>query len=100
MDLAMRVLEQDDVVRVEQVLEDIPAPFQQACETGHLRGLYRRKAMPFRGHSDKVYAVAFSPDHKRIVSSSGDDTVKVWDDNDGPIAPVFSARVSALWHRD
>ena len=33
----------------------------------------------FVGHSSAVSSVSFSPDGKRIVSGSGDGTVKVWD---------------------
>lgn len=31
------------------------------------------------GHSVEVYAVAFSPDGKRIVSGSYADLIKIWD---------------------
>jgi len=31
------------------------------------------------GHTDYVRAVAFSPDGTRLVSGSGDFTVRVWD---------------------
>jgi WD40 repeat protein/tRNA A-37 threonylcarbamoyl transferase component Bud32 len=39
--------------------------------------------MTLRGHTDKVRGVAVSPDGKRIVSGSRDDTVKVWDATTG-----------------
>jgi WD40 repeat protein len=36
-----------------------------------------------RGHSDYVGDVAFSPDGKRLATSSGDHTAKVWDTESG-----------------
>jgi WD40 repeat protein len=36
-----------------------------------------------QGHTSWVYSVAFSPDGKRIVSGSGDNTVRVWDAETG-----------------
>ena len=33
----------------------------------------------FEGHEDEVTGIAFSPDGKRIVSSSGDGTLRLWD---------------------
>ena len=37
----------------------------------------------YRGHSDWVFALGWSPDGKRIASGSGDRTVQVWDASDG-----------------
>lgn len=37
----------------------------------------------YRGHSDLVLAVTWSPDSKRIASASADKTVQVWDARDG-----------------
>ena len=33
----------------------------------------------FAGHSNSVYAVAFSPDGRFAVSGSADETLKLWD---------------------
>ncbi|KIO01502.1 hypothetical protein M404DRAFT_149928, partial [Pisolithus tinctorius Marx 270] len=38
---------------------------------------------PLKGHTDYVTSVAFSPDGNRIVSSSRDNTVRVWDAKSG-----------------
>ena len=43
--------------------------------------------MTLAGHKEHVTSVAFGPDGKRIVSGSGDDTLKVWD----------ARRGKALW---
>ncbi len=44
----------------------------------------------YRGHSETVTAVAWSPDSKRIASASYDRTVQVWDATDG--THVFTYR--------
>ena len=44
----------------------------------------------YRGHSSEVWAVAWSPDGKRIASGSFDHTVQVWDAADG--GNVFTYR--------
>ena len=39
--------------------------------------------LTLKGHTDQVTSVAFSPDGKRIVSGSEDQTLKVWDATSG-----------------
>ena len=38
-----------------------------------------QETLTLKGHSEPVWSVSFSPDGKRIVSGSLDDTLKVWD---------------------
>ena len=52
----------------------------------------RAKPLVLVGHSDWVTGVAFSPDGKRVASSSRDETVKVWDSVTGQ--EQFTARRS------
>jgi WD40 repeat protein len=40
-------------------------------------------AGPFKGHTNSVSSVAFSPDGMRIVSGSHDQTIRVWDAHTG-----------------
>ena len=41
--------------------------------------------LELRGHTDSVFDIAFSPDGRRIVSCSGDRTIRVWDLETGGI---------------
>jgi putative hemolysin len=83
MDLALRAWQDNDVARAESILAEVLPRFQQTWETQHLHGLCRRKAFPFLGHTSVVTSVCFSPDGKRILSGSDDNTLKVWDAQTG-----------------
>ena len=62
-----------------QELTDEPTtvpPAQAAAEQNTVEG---RGPLTFKGHSETVSSVSFSPDGKQIVSGSGEKTLKVWD---------------------
>ena len=42
-----------------------------------------QELVSLKGHSGRVWSVAFSPDSKRLASGSEDQTVKVWDTQTG-----------------
>jgi hypothetical protein len=52
--------------------------------------LVRHPSVTYRGHSQQVFAVAWSPDGRRIASGGGDQTVQVWNAADG--SHVFTYR--------
>ena len=58
-------------------------PVSRAEETLHQAILSSRVRLTLRGHSDIVWGVAFSPDGKRLATTSADKTAKVWDAESG-----------------
>ena len=41
------------------------------------------RLLTYQGHTDKVYAVAWSPDGTRLASGSRDKTIQIWDASNG-----------------
>ncbi len=50
----------------------------------------------YRGHTDIVHAVAWSPEGDRIASGSSDNTVQVWNAADGRQAYTYRGHTSAM----
>ncbi len=53
--------------------------------------------MTFQGHAFSVTAVAFSPDGKRVLTGSDDNTTKVWDTSSGQTLVTLIAIDSTDW---
>jgi WD40 repeat protein len=64
-------LEQDDLVAGKQILDDVPAQFQDTWEYRHLAAMYRRKALPLAGFKEPLRTIALSGDGRRVVVGGG-----------------------------
>lgn len=64
-------------------------------QTGTIRLLDNRveHSLILRGHQGVVYAVAFTPDNRRLLSTGADATTRVWDVATGRVLHVFQ------WHQ-
>jgi WD40 repeat protein len=48
-----------------------------------------RRLQEFRGHTDTICSVRFSPDGRLLVTASGDLTARVWDIREGQSVAIF-----------
>ena len=65
------------------------ATIEDGLQVPHVWELPSGKARAvFEGHGDKVNSVAFSPDGKHVVSTSGDETIRIWEATAGHPRPA------------
>jgi WD40 repeat protein len=89
---AWRELEANDLVVASHYLDSCRADFR-GWEYDYLQTLVSKNQL--KGHSGAVSSVAFSPDGKRIVSGSDDNTLRVWDAATGQETLVLKGSVGA-----
>jgi WD40 repeat protein len=75
---AQREWQDNNVPRALELLEECQWNLRHV-EHRHLWTLFNSNQRTLRGHTSAVLSVSISPDGKRIVSGSSDNTVKVWD---------------------
>jgi WD40 repeat protein/serine/threonine protein kinase len=76
--LAQRDWQDYEVGHARKLLDACP-PELRGWEHAYLRRLVDSNQRTLCGHTNAVWAVAFSPDGKRIVSGSQDHTLIIWD---------------------
>jgi WD40 repeat protein len=75
---------------------NLAKPLPEAVE-GMTRGLMStRQLAVFSGHTDRVSAVAFSPDGTRVITGSSDNTARLWDARDGKPLATLQGHTAAV----
>jgi WD40 repeat protein/serine/threonine protein kinase len=87
MNVAQQSWETNNLVRLRELLEQHRPKSAESDLRGfewyYLYRLCHAELLTFRGHTDIVHGMAYSPDGHRLASGSMDNTVKVWDAQTG-----------------
>jgi len=83
MNLAQVAWEKASIGRVREILEETRTSPHRGFEWYYWQRQTHLELRTLRGHEDSVLSVAFSPDGRRIVTGSEDNTAKVWDAETG-----------------
>ena len=76
--LAHLEYQNNDMTRANMFLDLCPAKLR-GWDWRYVHRLCHSDWLTLKGHTGRVYSVAFSPDGTRIVTGSADNTAKVWD---------------------
>jgi hypothetical protein len=80
--IAQQKLEENNVAGAVALLDSTRPDFR-GWEWRYLDRLCHPELLNLKGHGDRVWSAAFSPDGARIVTASDDQTAKVWDAKTG-----------------
>ena len=80
---AQSAWDQNNIGQVRQLLDETAAYPDRGFEWYYWQRQAHLEVRTFQGHTDGVWAVAYSADGKRIATGSSDHTAKVWDVSTG-----------------
>lgn len=95
----------DTTAAIHLALEALPErmdqpnrPYEPRAEAAlYHAALAQREARVLRGHENSVSAVDFSPDGRLLVTSSFDNTARLWRVDDGALVATLTGHDSYVW---
>ena len=95
---AFQALAQGSALDTDKLLDQYDDGTRQAEMRGfewhYLRRATHDERLTLLGHEGEVYAVAFSPDGRTLVSGGQDGTIRVWNPLDGQLLHLIRAHAS------
>jgi WD40 repeat protein/serine/threonine protein kinase len=95
--LADSAYHDNNMRRMRELLKACPEDLR-GWEWNRLNHISDQSLITLHGHSDMVGSVAFSPDGKRIVSSSADKTIKIWNAANGTEITTLTGNESTIYN--
>jgi WD40 repeat protein len=86
--------ELQEIVKDGRLLEEYPAASLEVALQTILDNIHEQNQL--KGHTNYVFSASFSPDGKRIVTASWDNTARVWDITGKEIA-LLKGHTQGVW---
>ena len=83
LNLTQAAWEQNNVSRMRRLLDETASAPQRGFEWYYWQRQMHLELRALRGHTGPILAVAYSPDGRRIVTGSADNSARVWDSETG-----------------
>ncbi|MFO1049757.1 MAG: WD40 repeat domain-containing protein [Geminicoccaceae bacterium] len=85
-----------EVVDRAQLIHDKSALSEALAALSNV-ALSQRETTIFRGHEDTLWCVSYSPDAKRILTTSCDNTARIWDFDTGNLLQVLTGHTATIY---
>ena len=96
MSLIQQAWDQNNPIRLRELLDETKGFPDRGFEWYYWRRQTHLALLTLRGHESGISFAAFSPDGKRIVTSSWDRTAKMWDALNGTLLLTFKGHTAQM----
>jgi RNA polymerase sigma factor (TIGR02999 family) len=97
MNLAQLAWDQSNLGRLRQLLDEEIAYPDRGFEWYYWHGQMHLELRTVRSHGAAITSVAISPDNRRMVTASSDQTARIWDWASGETLNTLAGHTSAIW---